>query len=230
MMHRILVMALLCGLAAASPAMPGAWLREDGRAFLSVSGIVRRTVAGHEQETGLYGEYGLLPRLTIGIDLNERPALAGHALVFARLPLIAQSDRTRLALEIAAGAHHWQTNWHPMTRATLSLGRAFQAGRGYQGWLNLDAAYERRYGFLRPAYKLDLTAGLSSGLRLRPLLQIETTLVPGQGRYWTVTPAILFGGGRGRGTAGIATWLVGVERKSAPQDSVGLKLALWRRF
>ena len=230
MMHRIFTLALLCGLMAATPAMPGAWLREDGRGFLSVSGILRRTAAGSEQETGLYGEYGLGARLTVGFDLNDRSGVAGHTLIFARLPLIARTGRTRLAFEIAAGAHHWQSSWHKMTRATLSLGRAFQAGPGYDGWLNIDAAYERRYGFSRPAYKLDLTAGLSSGPLLRPLLQIETTHVPGQGRYWSVTPAVLIGGARGGKGGGNAAWLIGVERKSAPQDSYGLKLALWRNF
>lgn len=217
------IVALVVLLAVARPVCAGAWLRETGRTFLSVSGTLRDTTVGPEQELGLYAEYGFAPRLTLGLDVNDRSGVAGHALVFARTPLLRGHRRWRLAAELAAGGHHWQADWYGMLRATLSLGRGFDTPLG-AGWANLDAAVERRYGFARPAYKLDLTVGLSQGQGLRPLMQVETTHVPGQGRYWTVTPSVQIDSGRD------TTWLIGVERKSPPQDSYGLKLSLWRRF
>ncbi|TDK42152.1 hypothetical protein [Antarcticimicrobium luteum] len=216
-----LLIALSC---AAPPAGAGAWQRETGRGFVSTTGTLRQGDPDARQELSVYADYGLAPRLTIGADVNERPGIAGHAVLFARLPLSRPGARARLAAEAAFGGHHWRGAWDPMYRLTLSYGRGSTTRSGATGWLALDAAYERRLGMNVPIYKLDATLGLSAPGRLRPILQVETAHIPGQPLIWAVTPGVLIDSRRN------ATWLIGLERKSAGRDTVGLKIALWRWF
>lgn len=215
-----LLLALLC---AAPPAGAGAWMREAGHGFLSLSGTLRQGDPDARRELSVYADLGLSPRLALGIDVNERPGSAGHALLFARLPLSLTAARSRVAVEAALGGHHWRGAWDPMYRLTLSLGRGFLTRRG-AGWYAIDAGYERRLGNSAPIYKLDATLGLSAPGRLHPILQVETALIPGQPPFWTLSPGLLIDTGRD------TTWLVGLERKSAGRDTLGIKLALWHRF
>jgi len=215
-----LLFALLC---TAPPAGAGAWMRETGRGFLSVSGTLRQGDPDARREVSVYADFGLSPRLTLGIDVNERPGVAGHALLFARLPLSRPAARTRVAVEAALGGHHWRGAWDPMYRLTLSLGRGFLTRRG-AGWYAIDAGYERRLGNSTPIYKLDATLGLSAPGRIRPILQLETARIPGQPLFWAVAPGVLIDTGHD------TTWLVGLERKSAGRDTIGIKVALWHRF
>lgn len=208
----------------ARPAGAGAWMRDEGTGFLSTGAILRQGDPQAARELSLYGDYGLSPRLTLGVDVNQRPGVSGHALLFARLPLNAPEARSKFALETALGGHHWMGDWSPMYRVTFSAGRGFTTRKGAHGWIALDASYERRLGDTDPAYKLDGTIGLSGPARLRPILQIETAFSPGQPVFWAVTPGLLIEGGHNR------TWHLGLERKSASRDTLGLKLGLWLQF
>lgn len=221
-MRRIAII-LLAVVTAAGPAGAGAWLRDEGAAFVSVIGTARRGDPDATFETSVYGEYGLTPGLTLGFDLNERPGIAGHALMFARLPLGAVGRRTKLAVEIGLGGHHWQGAWDPMYKLTLSLGRGFYSRWGF-GWLALDAAYERRLGNPDPIYKLDATLGLAAPRRVNPILQIETARIRNHPMIWAVAPGLLIEGRKG------TAWLIGIERKSVVRDTIGVKFGLWRRF
>ncbi len=215
-----LLLALFC---AAPPATAGAWMRETGHGFLALSDTARQGAPDARRELSVYADLGLSPCLAIGIDVNEHPRSAGHALLFARLPFSRPAARTRLAVEAALGGHHGRGIWNPMYRLTLSLGRGFRTRRG-AGWYAIDAGYERRLGTPAPIYKLDATLGLSSPGRLHPILQVETALIPGQPLFWTLSPGLLIDTGRD------TTWLVGLEHKSAERETLGIKLALWHRF
>lgn len=225
-MHRPihLLLALLCAAGMSSAADAGAWLRQPGRGFASATGTLRQGDPDARQEVSLYTEYGLTPRLTLGADINERPGISGHAMVFARLPLSRPGARNKFAIETALGGHHWRGDWDPMYRLTLSYGHGFVTRRGISGWLALDAAYERRLGFSDPIWKLDATLGRSAPGRIRPILQIETSFIRGQDPIWAIAPGLMID------TRRSAAWVVGLERKSAGRDTVGLKIALWHWF
>lgn len=206
-------------------ACAGAWLRDEGTAFFEIKAIARAPDGVLGAEYGFYGEYGAASHLTLGVDLNDNDGQAGHALLFARVPLgQGRTGRTLLAFELAAGGHHLQRQWSGMTRALLSAGRGFSGSLG-DGWMNVDVGVERRYGLPDPAYKLDATIGFSGGSPVRPLLQLESTTIPGQLTIWSVTPSVTIDG------KGDGTWVLGLEHKSVgPVDTLGLKIALWRRF
>lgn len=221
-----LILFYWCVLAASGHA--GAWLRDTGTGFLALSGTYRDTVPDPAFETSLYAEYGAAPRLTLGLDIIERSGTTGHALVFARLPIGSADGHNRLALELAVGGYHWQGKWSQMYKATLSYGRGFESRFG-NGWLAVDAAIERSPSLPDTYYKLDTTIGLSSGGKIRPLMQIETSYAPGFPMNWAITPGIMIDAKQKPGKAR-KTWIVGIERKYAGQHSLGLKLGLWTSF
>lgn len=223
-MLRAAVIATIALAAFAAPATAGAWLRESGEGFVSASTTARTTPVGREAETGLYAEYGAGPRLTLGVDINERAAgAAGHALFFVRVPIETASPSMRLAVELALGGHHVGRYLDGMAKFTVSLGRAF-SGRLGSGWANLDAAAELRGGLGPAFFKLDATFGLSSGPRLRPIVRLESVARPGMGTALALTSAVMIEGRGGR------TWVLGLERKFSPARSIGIRLELWQKF
>ncbi|MFT7595156.1 MAG: hypothetical protein ACI8R4_002482 [Paracoccaceae bacterium] len=214
---------LMICLTAAQPARAGAWLRDPGTGFFSVTNTMRNVAGPSAYETSLYADYGLWPRLSLGLDINERPGITGHAMIFARLPLGQTDRRTRFAMELGVGGSHWKGDWNRMAKSTLSIGHNFTSPWG-AGWLNIDAAVEMRSLAPDPIYKLDASFGLASTHRFAPMLQLETTHIRSKPISWALTPSVVF---KGRNNL---TWLVGVEVKSALQTSLGLKLGLWRQF
>ncbi len=227
-MRIALAVVLIC-LAAASPALAGAWLREQGSGFLSLGGTVYEgnpyVLGGSyvEYDTRAYAEYGLRPRLTVGLDLNDHPGVAGHALAFALLPLGNPDWRTRFALQLGAGGHHLENQWMAMYKAGLAAGRGFETRWG-NGWMGAEAAIEIRRGLPDPIFKLDAVIGMSSGWRLRPLLKLESYSSSGQEIGWAVTPALMYTTRKG------GTWVLGVKRTSLPERNLGLSLEIWRDF
>ncbi len=224
---RRLIAILIAGLVLATPAAAGAWLRDKGEGFLSLSGTARAGAAGVGTfETGLYVDFGLFRRLTLGLDVDQTPDGSGHALVFARLPLGPTTGRRRMALELGLGAHHAGGQWAGMGKATLSWGLGFAGPGG--GWLALDSAVEMRAATTttpgRAIYKLDASLGLPSQRRIRPMLKIETAQVEGAGLYWSVIPSLIIPDRDGR------RWVVGLEARSGSPRTLGLKLSLWKRF
>ncbi|WP_120981253.1 hypothetical protein [Ruegeria conchae] len=219
-MHRLLVSVLLIWLAA--PASAGAWLREKGSSFTAISVTAFQDDGDtHRYKSALYSEWGLRPKLTIGLDAEEHQDLYGHALVFARIPVADFGQAGRFSIEFGLGAHHRQYDAWAMYKTTLSYGKGIQIGLG-GGWINIDAVHENRTheALIR---KLDFTAGLSSGRRIDPLLQIETSYISDRPWYWRVRPSLMF-----RPKKGNLTWILGAERNSA-DDNIGIKFALWRR-
>lgn len=227
-MRRLSAILLTC-FALAGHADAGAWLQEQGKTFLSLGGSAFGNRYALEQEYRVYAEYGAFPRLTLGLDINEKPQLAGHALAFARLPLPSPWKQTKLAAEIGAGVHHLEyylgdtPEFYPMYKATLALGRGFQIPWG-GGWAALDLAAERRAGLSDPVFKLDATLGMSSGPRIKPLFRLETYQTQDLPVEWTLRPALMFDVHPG------ITFVLGLEAKSITPDAVGLSLDLWRRF
>ncbi|MEX0348689.1 MAG: hypothetical protein AB3N15_04630 [Paracoccaceae bacterium] len=219
---RSLLISLMV-LGGSAPGYAGAWLQEKGRGFLSATTTGYRPGATVEYRSAIYAEYGLMSRLTLGIDVNDRAANSGHALAFARLPLSPSEWQNRFAIELGTGAHHTLGRTAAMHKITLSYGRNLVSGLG-PGWIAADTALEYRTGLNQKIRKFDLTMGLSADRRVNPLLQIETAHVRGGDLYWTLTPALLIRGKKGR------RWLIGLERRSAHPEGFGLKFGFWRNF
>lgn len=203
----------------------GPWLRERGAGFGAASLTVRQV-----EPTGLYQydssillEYGLRSRLTLGFDANTNLSGAGHALAFARIPLISRDRPLKLALDFGLGGHRTRSAWHGMGKTTLSVGRGFELA-GKPGWVAVDAAVEWRAGDGAALYKLDATFGLSPSERWKTILSLESFAVDGGGSGWAVIPTLGFSG------FGDKTLTAGIEIKQTNRRSYGLKLGIWHEF
>ena len=225
-LRALLCWAILCG-SMAWPAFAGAWLRDTGTKFFSYGAIVRKSGGFLRPEYSFYGEFGLSPYLTLGLDFNESQGPSGghsgHALVFARFPIARAWHKTKVAVEFGLGGNHYLGKWDGMIKSTLSIGRGFSSPWG-AGWINVDAALELRRPASRLAFKLDATIGLSQGRRFRPMLQIESTYIVGKPLIWAVIPSVLIDGRNNQ------TWVIGIERKTVGQPTLGVRFGLWRRF
>ncbi len=219
---RYLVLTILMWCMLGGWASAGAWLRDQGTVFAATSVTAFKEHDTYRFKTSLYAEWGFRPNLTLGLDAEEHQDLYGHALIFGRFPVADFGKAGRLAGEIGVGAHHRQLRTWALYKATLSYGKNIQTGLG-NGWLAVDTALEYRThdALIR---KLDLTAGLSSGRRFDPLLQVETSYIPDQPFYWSVRPSVIY-----RPKSGKTAWIVGAER-NALRDSTGFKFALWLTY
>ncbi len=220
---RFAIAALLVYVICAPSVQAGAWLREHKGVFLSFGSTVRgnkETVPDYE--TKFYAEYGLLPRMTLGFDLNEIRSKSAHALMFVRFPIGKADQRTRYAVELGVGKHRYRMQWAPMYKATLAIGRGFESRWG-NGWMGAELAYEVRNALPDPTVKLDLVAGLSSGPRIRPLIKLETSYLADQPFNWALTPGIMFDIRK-------STWVIGIEGRSAAEKTIGLTFNIWRSF
>lgn len=166
-------------------AQAGAWPREAGQVYVSISQEV-----DFDGWTGLFAEYGLPRDLTIGVDIGGHAARGGSALfigddgtadatdgraiVFLRAPLpIGRSHlpNWKFAVEVGLGAD-WDAAGDTVERARfgLSAGRPLTTPLG-SGWLNVDAKVEpgrgapTRFGF-----------GAVAGLRLTDRQVVELGL------------------------------------------------------
>lgn len=218
----------------AAPAAAGAWLEQPGKGFAAASATYRHAQgsgraagqAAQSSELAYYGAYGLSQRLTLGVDLNRSANRSGHALMFARLPVLPKGQ-TRLAAELALGVNQRAGPWLPMQRMTLSFGRGFQTVGGRSGWLAVDVGYEHRSSGAEVIWKLDATFGLNpaeTGQRPAPMLQVETSKPEGGRLTVSLIPSLRLKLHPER------ELIVGLEHRSGGQRSLGLRLGLWQRF
>ncbi|TNF57209.1 MAG: hypothetical protein EP307_14360 [Rhodobacteraceae bacterium] len=219
------VLALcLCLLGLPLPGWAGPWPREKGQTFVATGGTYRYAAGTMtvSQEVGIYAEYGLGQRITLGFDAMNDMAAYSHARLFVRLPLSADRRRLKLALTLAVGMARQGLDWAPSARADLSLGRDHGLGQG--GWWSLALSLEGGSLQPEPLAKLDADFGLKLGPRLDMILQMQASgrgdasrdvrLVPGV--IWRMTPAMRLH--------------LGVEARRADEVSFGLRAALWREF
>ncbi|MDO5703516.1 MAG: hypothetical protein Q4G49_00340 [Paracoccus sp. (in: a-proteobacteria)] len=174
------VMLMLPGLALA-----GAWPRDEAGVFLSFS--AEKDGAGNRY-TGLYGEYGLTARRTLGFELGHTKG-EHSLLIWVQRAIGDDAAHNRWAVSAGGGAIHRDGRWLPVGQAGASWGRGFQ-GIMQGGWLAGDSRI-RVTGRVREVWeiaadggayltpeseaKLDLTLGLRvmAGLMVINQLRFE---------------------------------------------------------
>lgn len=137
----------------AGPAMAGAWPREAGTGFVSLSQW--QSGGGGTGYTALYLEYGLTRRLTLGVDAGRSVAGRGKAVVFLRTPIMRVLGG-RVALELGYG----EISRQPVMRPGLSWGRSLSRPR-WQGWVAVDTRLEWGLDSKTLDEKTDFTLGVT---------------------------------------------------------------------
>ncbi|MFS4580674.1 hypothetical protein [Phaeobacter sp. C3_T13_0] len=215
-------------------------MQQENQGFTSTSLTLRQDLVALQgngdgmrmpTELGFYGEFGLHPRWTVGVDLNVSKRSSAHALIFARHPL-SQLGRAQTSVELALGMNQSSEIWAPMQRLTLSYGRSFETqprDSRLSGWIALDIAHEWRSKGLEQTWKLDMTIGLDRPGKIAPLLQIETSKTAGLPLSLTTTSSLRVPLDRHFGSSA-PELVIGLQHKRADTQSLGIKLALWHRF
>jgi hypothetical protein len=179
-------------LAGSSSLMAGAWPREDGAVFVATGGNVilfgdaARPVY---YDPTFYLEYGLTPRITLGIDgYTADKGTSGSILGFAQLSFGSLDRPSRTAVSIAAGATRIPTGRNDQT-----LRLAFHWGRGMEwGWVSGD--YAMTFGSVLDRFqeKLTLTAGYGFDEKWTGILTAEAGLGLELDLYAKLSPSIVY--------------------------------------
>ncbi|MFN4060166.1 MAG: hypothetical protein ACK4IA_05365 [Paracoccus hibiscisoli] len=125
MIRYVLMLALLLPLSAQA----GPWPREVGQTFLSLSGERNRAGASY---ASAYGEYGLTPRSTLGVELG-RTTGETTAILWWQRALDDGQGVHRIALQSGVGAVRRGDDLLPLAQGALSWGRGFDRWGG--GWM-----------------------------------------------------------------------------------------------
>lgn len=207
-----------------SASQAGAWLRETGTGFVSLSfGATRLS----DTTNALYLEYGLTENVTIGLDIsaftNSQDVRNGFGNLFIRRNLGPTTGPHRFAYEIGIGGLWGSDMRLPTVKTGISWGYGFTQN-DRPGWVNLDVAYINEPEMGQHIAKLDGTLGLDLTDFTAGLLEF-TLSEQNNDAYGAVMPALLF---KPKGRA--FNVKVGAEIPYKETEKSALKLGLWHRF
>lgn len=158
-MLAVLIFALWPGLTNA-----GAWMRDAGKTFLSISNqtdLANGLPSGPGDGFSIFAEHGLGGRLTIGADGWRTNGSASFA-AFMRLPLTRAGAKHNAAVDLALGGYRAQGQpLQPTIKLSLGWGRGFQS-RLASGWIQMESSVERRIKTRLTIVKTDMTLGFST--------------------------------------------------------------------
>ena len=158
----------------ASTVQAGPWPREAGQAFVALSGEHDR--AGNSY-AGLYAEYGLSRRGTLGLEISHTDVGETSAMLWYQKSLDGGEGPNKLSYSMGFGAIRRAGELMPLSQIALMWGRGF-SGLWDGGWITAEARVKVagkteevtvrdglssvEYAYLTPEVvaKLDLTIGI----------------------------------------------------------------------
>jgi hypothetical protein len=220
-------------LAAAARTEAGAWPREPGAVFLSLSGTLSTgaetllaPMTDIRSASQVFAEYGLSEDWTLGLDAlratgDDATLTAG--LVSLRRPVWRGDGGGIAAAELGLGVIEDADGTQARIRPGLSWGRGFESTRG-GGWLGVESSVELRLPSADTALKADFTAGLKPTEAWMLIAQVQTGLYPDADPIVRLAPSVV----RRLGASTHAQ--LGLIGSLAGDDAVGVKLAFWFSF
>lgn len=223
-MRPLIALCLVLWHLTAPGAQAGAWLREKGSGFTSLSFGFNQFEEGAQS---LYFEYGLTEKMTVGLDVttatlgSDFHRAAGH--LFFRRKLWDLGSPHQLSYEIGVGGIYQDDLILPTLKAGISWGRGFQF-RDRSGWVNVTAAfiYEPMMG--ENVSKLDATLGLELGKITTGMIELNLQRKD-RDLYQAVEPSLLI-----RPRTSKFNFKVGAKVPIADPDKSSLKLGIWHSF
>lgn len=232
------VMGLLLMLTA-SEAAAGAWPREKGAAFFSLSQTMStgtQTLLAPTLDissyTGLYAEYGLTEKLTIGliagkggdIGSGQSDSDVTSILGFARYPIWSHDSGHRVAFDLGVGTIEDTTDGlQQRIRPGLAWGYGFESRWG-GGWLGIETSLDYRQPTGDTAFKADLTAGIKPNDRYMYIFQVQS------GRYPNAEPLVRIAPSFVRKMSDHFHLQLGGFVGAKGDDSIGGTIAVWASF
>ncbi len=115
----------------------GPWAREEGEVFLSLSAEHDRAGSTY---SSLYGEYGLGPRKTLGVELGYTDQGETTALLWLQTTLDKPEWANRFAVSAGLGAVERDGVYTPLGQIKAGWGRGIEALPG-GGWISAEASF-----------------------------------------------------------------------------------------
>lgn len=237
-MLRTLALIILC--LTAPSALAGPWPRAKGESFLSFA----LEYSDSRDYAGLYAEYGLTEKLTLGLDLGGTSSTAKKAIAFARWPVGNTKGALRMAAQLGLGyGERWRTppfklvikgggplpplpgprpEMQPILQTGFSIGRGLKL-LGHNGWITLDTRAEMD-DHLAAHYAADATIGLTVPKGHKLILQVQTGSTATGASWAKLAPAyVLQLSDRQHLEMGLVAGVAG-------DTDIAARLGLWQRF
>ena len=223
---RLILAALIIALFPAA-ASAGAWPREVGTSFLSLSYTLSddMNLPGVDPEgyTALYYEIGVTPRLTFGLDAGRAQNGEYSAILFARRALDFELFGGRTALQAGAGMAEIGGTSDTLVEFGASWGKGLETRFG-GGWLGLDSKLHYFTQAEEFAAKLDMTVGVKPNDRTMLILQLQAASYPGADPSLALVPSIV------RRVGARYHFELGLDLGLVNDTTAGIKLGTWLEF
>lgn len=207
---------ILCLALTGGAAWAGAWPRTKGELFMAPSFRLTTSAARTTGDGGLYLDYGLTDRLSVGLDWTRSLNGAGKTIAFLRWPL--RQGRLMIGAELGLG----QNAGRVVVRPGLAFGRGFMLA-DRSGWISAEAQAELdRQG--RRDLKADLTLGIALTARLTGMMQLQAGQPARDPQYLRVVPTLLWQVRKGTQVE------FGLTQPVRGGGAAAIKLGLWYRF
>ncbi|KIN63328.1 hypothetical protein Z946_2198 [Sulfitobacter noctilucicola] len=218
------VLILAVWMMSVSTASAGAWLREEATGFVSLSfGATQFS----ETTNGLYLEYGVSPKTTVGLDIstftNSQNVRNGFGNLFLRRALGPSDKPSKFSYEIGIGGLWGNEMQRPTLKSGLSWGRGFQV-KDRNGWVNIDGAFVYEPTLGEHITKLDGTLGIGFSQLTTGLFEVNISH-QNEELYGAFEPSVLF-----KPAKSLFQIKVGAQIPFEEQKKTALKLGIWHNF
>ncbi|MCX7560377.1 hypothetical protein OS190_12430 [Sulfitobacter sp. F26204] len=223
-MRKLFVASLILWQGLASVADAGAWLREKGDGFVSLSfGATQFS----ETTNAFYIEYGLSDKTTIGLDVsaftNALNVRNGFGNLFLRRAIGPADQPDKWAYELGIGGV-WGNEMHrPTVKAGIAWGRGFKVN-SRAGWINLDAAYIHEPTLGEHITKFDAAVGMAFSDATTGLLEISVSAQKSE-TYGAFEPSLLI-----QPKDSKFRIKLGAQIPFSEQEKTALKMGIWNDF
>lgn len=211
----------LCGAPAANA---GAWLREKGTSFTSVSFT---TTWFRDTTNSSYLEYGVRDDLTIGADIGyastSNGTQSGYGAIFIRRPLGKNEGPNQWAYELGVGAAWVDDLTLPFVKTGISWGRGIKL-YDKNGWMAVDASVAWDVSEGHHLTKIDTTVGINFTEITTGMVQLYVANLDGDS-YASIAPSIVL-----KPRKSNFRFQIGAESQLGNLDNTGVKFGLWREF
>ncbi|MDG3041834.1 hypothetical protein [Roseicyclus marinus] len=235
----ILACLPLSALPMAGRGLAGPWARPAGEGFLAFSitsdspttGLITGDIL-FDSHAGIYGEYGLGHRLTLGGQIGHSET-AEDGVIFLRYTLTPPDATWQFALDTGAGQRIEPGRPdRQLARLGLSVGRGFAGGElpfwpgrtHHGGWVTFDATGLYDTASADVIWAVEGTIGLSLSESLRVLLQAKAEEWPDADTSYALLPGLAYA------LTNRTTAQIGARLGLGQTETWGIGLGLWHSF
>jgi hypothetical protein len=202
----------------------GAWLREKGTSFTSIS---FSTTWFRDTANASYLEYGVRDDLTIGADIgyasSNNGTQSGYGVIFVRRPLWQNDGPNQWAYELGVGAAWVDDYVLPVVKTGISWGRGIKVRDKY-GWMAVDTSIAWDVADGHHLAKIDTTVGINFTEVTTGMVQLFIANLD-RDTYASIAPSIVLKPRKSK-----FQYQIGLETQLGNADFTGIKIGLWREF